>query len=79
MSLLTISKSLKKFVSNSRNFSSKKFENTKKHLKTYEFLSTDAALKSSLKITKKIAYMCNQRSHTDGDSKLKTAEELLIA
>ena len=77
MSLLTLSRSLSKFVSNPKNFTKSNFSSTKKHLKTFEFLSTYASLKYSLKITKLIAYKCNHKYLKDKGLKLSTAEDLL--
>jgi hypothetical protein len=79
MSLISHTKSLKKFVSDSKNFSRTRFDKTKKILKEFEFLSTDACSKHSEKLTKKIVYMCNHNFIKDDGSRLRTAEEILIA
>lgn len=77
MSLVSLSRSLKKFVANSKNFTKAKFAQTKEHLKAFDFLSKDAAWTDSEKITKKIAYKCNHNYHKDHGARLGTAQEIL--
>ncbi|OMJ86230.1 hypothetical protein SteCoe_12293 [Stentor coeruleus] len=79
MSLTSLAASLKKYVSNSKNFSTARLEDTKKHLKSFEFVSSNASSQYSESLTKKIALMCNHKYKKDNGSKLRLAEEILLS
>lgn len=79
MSLASLAASLKKYVSNSKNFSTSRLEDTKKHLKSFEFVSSNASSQYSKSLTKKIALMCNHKYKKDNGSKLRLAEEILLS
>jgi hypothetical protein len=79
MSIQSLSDSLKKFLSNRKNFKLKSIQKTRDYLKKLDFLISDASLPNSLKLTKKVVLLCNLNSHKDNGSRLALAEDLILS